>query len=310
MQRLGSWQQSEWRLALSIHHLLKPLEQDSIYAVTICHRHVPELSPVANGVSNSDSINAVLFMRCWWERFIERWADVFESSQKNRANWRTVLADARSQGISMRNMKMHGIPTKPNGDIDWETLKEYDRPLTKRQVEEAFRMWRLGNSPQATADMLIETAFAPNRNPALFFGDIKPYQAILEKTGWLKIARTALMLSTNEVAKRKGCAKSSYTRIERDEMKGSITLATMREAAQAMGCEFVYFLRPVPSASFAREVWDRVSGRVAKDVANGRLGHMPPERRIRVWPYRIEEQIAKVKVRRSEKWTERRKNRL
>lgn len=65
--------------------------------------------------------------------------------------------------------------------------------------------------------------------------------------GWIRAIRTALGMSTMELAKRMGVTQSRVSQLERAEADDSIHLGTLRRAAEALGCELHYVL--VPSAS-------------------------------------------------------------
>ncbi len=62
--------------------------------------------------------------------------------------------------------------------------------------------------------------------------------------GWIRAIRDALGLSTRQLGDRIGVSKSRITRIEQDEVGGSVTLKTMRRVADAFGCVFVYGFVP------------------------------------------------------------------
>jgi transcriptional regulator with XRE-family HTH domain len=62
--------------------------------------------------------------------------------------------------------------------------------------------------------------------------------------GWLKGVRQSRNLSQREVAERAGVSQQAFDQFERGEMKGSVTLETLRNAADALDSELVYFLRP------------------------------------------------------------------
>jgi predicted DNA-binding mobile mystery protein A len=65
--------------------------------------------------------------------------------------------------------------------------------------------------------------------------------------GWLKGIREALGLSTRQLATRMGAAYSRISAMEKAEAMGAITIRTMREAAEAMDCTFVYAIVPTTS---------------------------------------------------------------
>ena len=62
--------------------------------------------------------------------------------------------------------------------------------------------------------------------------------------------REAIGLTQGRVAGRAAVKRQSYSQFEAAEEKGSISLASLRRAAEAMDCELVYFI--VPRESVAR----------------------------------------------------------
>ena len=66
----------------------------------------------------------------------------------------------------------------------------------------------------------------------------------LPKKAWIRAIRDALNISTRQLGDRLGVNKSRITRIEQDELSGSVTLKTMRRIAEALDCVFVYGFVP------------------------------------------------------------------
>ncbi len=62
--------------------------------------------------------------------------------------------------------------------------------------------------------------------------------------GWLRAVREAIGLTQADVAQRTGVKRQSYAQFEGAEARGSITLGSLRRAADAMDCELVYYLAP------------------------------------------------------------------
>ena len=62
--------------------------------------------------------------------------------------------------------------------------------------------------------------------------------------GWIKAIREALGMSTAQLAKRLGVKQPSVVALEQSEAKGTIELATLRRAAEALDCTLVYALVP------------------------------------------------------------------
>ena len=65
--------------------------------------------------------------------------------------------------------------------------------------------------------------------------------------GWLRAMRDALGMTTAQLAKRIGVDQSRITRLEQAEVDGSVTLKTLRQAAEGLGCTLVYALVPKQS---------------------------------------------------------------
>ena len=62
--------------------------------------------------------------------------------------------------------------------------------------------------------------------------------------GWTKAIRESLGMTTRQLAERMAVAPSRVTTIEKAETTGAVTLKTLRETAEALGCQFVYALVP------------------------------------------------------------------
>lgn len=68
--------------------------------------------------------------------------------------------------------------------------------------------------------------------------------ATMPARGWLRAVREAVGLTQNEVALKMGVKRQSYAQFETAEELGSISIGSMRRAAQAMDCELVCFIVP------------------------------------------------------------------
>lgn len=66
----------------------------------------------------------------------------------------------------------------------------------------------------------------------------------LPPEGWLRTVRHALGMSGPQLARRLGVTKSRISRVEQDELTGSVTIKTMQSMAEAMNCRFVYSIVP------------------------------------------------------------------
>jgi predicted DNA-binding mobile mystery protein A len=100
-------------------------------------------------------------------------------------------------------------------------------------------------------------------------------QAALETRSWLRAVRQAVGIPVDEVARRLGVTKYEVFRVEKAEWESRIVLATLRRAADALGCELVYALTPKDGsledlAARQREVWDTARARAREEEADRR----------------------------------------
>lgn len=93
-------------------------------------------------------------------------------------------------------------------------MKSNFSELKLRQLDAALNRWRSADLPQ--------------RPPS----------------GWIKAVREALGMTATQLAQRLGVTTSTATRLETSEADDTISLATMRRAAEALGCELHYALVP------------------------------------------------------------------
>lgn len=72
--------------------------------------------------------------------------------------------------------------------------------------------------------------------------------------GWIKALRESLGMTARQLARRMGVGPSRIPVIEEAELTGATTLRTLRQAAAAMDCAFVYALVPIePLDKMVRE---------------------------------------------------------
>ena len=62
--------------------------------------------------------------------------------------------------------------------------------------------------------------------------------------GWIRAIRNALGMSGRQLAERMGVTRQRVSIIEKQEIDASVTLKTVRRAAEALDCVFVYGLVP------------------------------------------------------------------
>jgi predicted DNA-binding mobile mystery protein A len=111
-------------------------------------------------------------------------------------------------------------------------MKSHFKDLKQRQLDAGLTRWR--------------SAELPARPPS----------------GWIKAIREALGMPAAHLAKRLGLVPSTVLRLETSEADDTITLGSLRRAAEALGCELQYAL--VPRQSIAQTV-ESQANKVARE---------------------------------------------
>lgn len=81
---------------------------------------------------------------------------------------------------------------------------------------------------------------------------------------WLRTVRTALGMSLKQFGARLGLSRQGAAKLEQREAAGSITLNSLREAANALDLEFVYAL--VPRAGSLEAMIDQRARALAREI--------------------------------------------
>ena len=87
----------------------------------------------------------------------------------------------------------------------------------------------------ALARKQLERRLAPLREMTL----------VAPPRGWTKAIRESLGMTARQLAARMGVGPSGIPVIEKAEVSGATTLRTLRQAATAMNCAFVYAFVPI-----------------------------------------------------------------
>jgi predicted DNA-binding mobile mystery protein A len=98
---------------------------------------------------------------------------------------------------------------------------------------------------------------------------LRDFQLVAPPRGWMKAIREALGMSTRQLAARMKAAPSRIPAIEKAEVSGATTLKTLRDAAAAMNCAFVYAFVPVKPLDVI--LHDRAAQKAGQNIA--RLNH-------------------------------------
>lgn len=62
--------------------------------------------------------------------------------------------------------------------------------------------------------------------------------------GWLRAIREALGMSGKQLGERLQVSQPRIVQLEKDELSGALSLKTLRQAAEALDCVFVYAVLP------------------------------------------------------------------
>jgi len=86
-------------------------------------------------------------------------------------------------------------------------------------------------------------------------------------SGWLHVIRSALGITTRQLAAQLGMGQSSLVALEKSESEDRITLQSLRKVADALDCDLSYVL--IPRTPFTERIENR-----AEQIANERLGRV------------------------------------
>src|SRR4051812_11957286 len=96
----------------------------------------------------------------------------------------------------------------------------------------------MGMVTRATRAPLRRQLDAKLRRLARFAPELRP------RGGWVRTIRESLGMTLRQLAQRMRVSHGTVAGIEEREGSGTVTLGTLRRAADAMDCELVYFLLP------------------------------------------------------------------
>ncbi len=126
-------------------------------------------------------------------------------------------------------------------------------------------------------------------------------QAPPPSQGWLKGARKALFLSTGEVAKKMSISRAAYSALETREVEGTISLNSLKKAAEALDCELVYAIRPKNRVRFSEVIWMKLTKNLLSASRTSIMNRMEAHRLLSA----VSVRMRSPDFRRSQKWSER-----
>lgn len=109
--------------------------------------------------------------------------------------------------------------------------------------------------------------------------------------GWLKAVRSALGVSTRQLASRLGVTHSAVVQAEAAEVSGTISMNQLRQLADALGCDLRYVL--LPRTPLAEQVVARAEVKARERVAS--LAHSMALEAQQPGGDFLERQVAEVK---------------
>ena len=83
--------------------------------------------------------------------------------------------------------------------------------------------------------------------------------------GWIRAIRDALGMTATDLGRRIGVSQAAVTQFEKGEKDGSITLKSLRSAAEALNCTLIYAL--VPRQSLEDLMRERASALADQQLA-------------------------------------------
>lgn len=100
---------------------------------------------------------------------------------------------------------------------------------------------------------------------------LREWQALGKKygkprDGWIKTLRVALSMSAEQFAERLGLTRGRINQFENAEIHHAVTLRTLEDAANALGCELIYAIVPKGNSTLEEIIKKR-----AEEVANERV---------------------------------------
>ena len=105
--------------------------------------------------------------------------------------------------------------------------------------------------------------------------------------GWVRAVRDALGMSGKQLASRLKVSQPRIPKLEQDEVSGAVSLRTMRQAAEAMDCVFIYAI--VPRISLEETVLAQ-----ARKVAEARMQRVSHTMLLEAQSLSTEEQSASL----------------
>ena len=96
--------------------------------------------------------------------------------------------------------------------------------------------------------------------------------------GWIATVRKALGMSGTELGKRMSLSRGRISQAEKSEIEGRVTLRTMQDMAEGLGCRFVYAI--IPESGELNDVIAAQARKKARRIIQRTRAHMALEEQI------------------------------
>lgn len=90
--------------------------------------------------------------------------------------------------------------------------------------------------------------------------------AAVPPRGWIRAVRDTLGMTTRQLGQRLGVSQPRVVKLEQGEIAGTITLESLRRAAEALGCRLVYSI--VPVKPLTETIEERISEIAERQLAS------------------------------------------
>jgi len=102
---------------------------------------------------------------------------------------------------------------------------------------------------------------------------IRPFAFLTMESGWIKVIREALGMSTKQLGKKVGIDQSRISRLENAEIEGDLKLSSLKKIAEGLNMRLVYYFVPAESLEEMME-------NQAKAIAQKRMNNINQTMRL------------------------------
>jgi len=163
------------------------------------------------------------------------------------------------------------------------------KQLSTQDYDRAFYRWWTDDFPVKEFDLAVEP-----------FNKIEISNG--QKNGWLRAAREALLISNEAAAGKLKISRAGFSKLEKMEDEGKITLETLAKAADALDCELVYAIRPKKRVRFSQLIWQKL---VREAEVHSWVKRSPPQTKAQALAKIVRQCFHDSEFRKSQGWKRR-----